>query len=195
MSRSSLAFSRGRVHDGSMHTDNSNEVPLSQLGEHLTSLRLRSDAQLLAMKRSLGQRGQLSALLCYQSPSSLEVLDGFKRLAAARALGWTALRVHSLAGDAVEAKLALWQVHAGSGLSELEEAWLLRSLRRDDGLPQHELARCLGRHKSWVCRRLMLAECLSEEVEAQVRLGLLSATLARELCRLRAATKTRSQRW
>jgi hypothetical protein len=30
----------------------------------------------------------------------------------------------------------------------------------------------------------MLAECLSDEVEAQVRLGLLSVTVARELCRL-----------
>lgn len=159
-------------------------VVLSDLGEILSSLRLCGDAAARAMQRSLSERGQLTPLLCYRTASSLEVFDGFKRLRAARALGWPSLRVERIAADAQEAKLSLWQVNEGHGLSEIEEAWLLRSLHRDDGLPQHEIARRLGRHKSWVSRRLMLAECLSAEVEAQVRLGLLSATAARELCRL-----------
>ena len=42
----------------------------------------------------------------------------------------------------------------------------------------------LGRHKSFVCRRLTLAEGLSDGITASVRLGLLSATAARELARL-----------
>ena len=161
-----------------------NQVALSDLGETLSSLRLCSEAAGRAMQRSLSERGQLTPLLCYRTESSLEVFDGFKRLRAARALGWPSLRVDRIATDAAEAKLSLWQVNEGHGLSEIEEAWLLRALHRDDGLPQFEIARRLGRHKSWVSRRLMLAECLSEEVEAQVRLGLLSVTVARELCRL-----------
>jgi ParB-like chromosome segregation protein Spo0J len=160
------------------------QVTLSALGETLSSLRLCHEAAERAMRHSLSERGQLTAVLCYPRGSSLEVLDGFKRLRAARALGWTQLRVERVALDGAEAKLVLWQMHQGRGLSEIEEAWVLRSLCRDDGLPQYEIARRLGRHKSWVSRRLMLAECLSSEVEAQVRLGLLSATAARELCRL-----------
>jgi len=160
------------------------QVALSELGETLSSLRLCSEAAWQAMQRSLSERGQLTPVLCYRTASSLEVFDGFKRLRAARALGWPSLRVERIATDAVEAKLSLWQVNEGHGLSEIEEAWLLRALHRDDGLPQYEIARRLGRHKSWVSRRLMLAECLSDEVEAQVRLGLLSVTVARELCRL-----------
>ena len=42
----------------------------------------------------------------------------------------------------------------------------------------------LGRDKSWVCRRLTLAEGLSDELTANVRLGLVSATAAVELARL-----------
>ena len=159
-------------------------IALSELGETLSSLRLCSEASSQAMERSLRQTGQLTPVLCYPGDSSLQIFDGFKRLRAARVLGWLSLRVQCVATDGVEAKLSLWEVHEGSGLSELEQAWLVRSLYRDEHLPQHTIAQRMGRHKSWVCRRLMLAEGLSEVVEAHVRLGLVSATAARELCRL-----------
>ena len=163
----------------------SDEVALSALSEALSSLRLRHETAERAMRWSLAERGQLTPVLCFATEAgALEVFDGFKRLRAARQLGWPSLRIERIATDGLEAKLSLWEAHAGRGLSEIEEAWLLRSLHRDDGLPQHELARRLRRHKSWVCRRLMLAECLGDEVEGQLRLGLLSATVARELCRL-----------
>jgi hypothetical protein len=42
----------------------------------------------------------------------------------------------------------------------------------------------LSRHKSWVCRRLALAEGLSDELTASVRLGLVAARTAVELSRL-----------
>jgi hypothetical protein len=90
--------------------------------------------------------------------------------------------VHAL--DAAGAKVRLLRCNAASGLSEIEEAWLVRSLYRDDTLTQPQIAVLLGRHKSWVCRRLTLAEGLSDGITASVRLGLLSATAALELGRL-----------
>src|SRR5438034_4003752 len=104
------------------------QVALSDLGETLSSLRLCNEAAERAMQRSLAERGQLTPVLCYPTASSLEVFDGFKRLRAARALGWPSLRVERIATDGAEAKLSLWQVNEGHGLSEIEEAWLLRSL-------------------------------------------------------------------
>ena len=44
----------------------------------------------------------------------------------------------------------------------------------------------MGRHKSWVCRRLALVEKLAEPARADLRLGLLSATAARWLVKLPA---------
>jgi len=42
----------------------------------------------------------------------------------------------------------------------------------------------LGRHKSWVCRRLALLEKLSVAVKEDLRLGLVGPSLARQLTRL-----------
>jgi len=61
---------------------------------------------------------------------------------------------------------------------------VLSSLHREDGLTQTEIAVLLGRHKSWVSRRIALIERLCEEVRDDLRLGLLSATVGRELAKL-----------
>lgn len=159
-------------------------IELAQLGERLSPLRLRSPEALREMERSLSRHGQLVAVVCHRQDDQVEVVDGFKRLIGARALGWPALRaeIHEVTGAA--AKLLLWQSNARQALSDLEEAWLVRALYRDDRLTQPQIGQLLGRHKSWVCRRLVLAEGLADSVAADVRLGLVSATAAREVGRL-----------
>jgi ParB-like chromosome segregation protein Spo0J len=112
------------------------------------------------------------------------MIDGFKRVRAARTLGWKELHAVALDVGLVEAKLALGVLHERSGLTELEQAWVIRSLHREDRIPQAEIARRLGRDKSWVCRRLLLVEALDPAVEAQVRLGLLAARTAVALAAL-----------
>lgn len=156
-----------------------------QLGESFAALRLCSPNDQIAIERSLSRVGQLSPLLAYCAQTDrFELIDGFKRLRAARTLGWCELRVQICPLQRDEAKLCMLASNAHRGLSELEEAWLIRSLHREDGWPQSQLAIRFGRDKSWVCRRLMLAEALNEEMQANLRLGLLSATTARNLCRL-----------
>jgi ParB-like chromosome segregation protein Spo0J len=159
-------------------------IELAGLGEQLSSLRLRSPSSLRTVEQSLSRDGQLVAVVCHRSAGAVELVDGFKRLVSARKLGWATLRaeIHEVAGAA--AKLLLWQSNARQELTTLEEAWVVRALYRDDRLNQPQIAQLLGRHKSWVCRRLVLAEGLADGVEASVRLGLLSATAAREVARL-----------
>jgi ParB/RepB/Spo0J family partition protein len=159
-------------------------IELEHLGERLASLRLRPPEALREMERSLARHGQLVAVVCHRQAGNVQIVDGFKRLIGARALGWSALRaeIHEVTGPA--AKLLLWHSNARQQLSDLEEAWLVRALYREDKLNQPQIAQLVGRDKSWVCRRLVLAEGLSREVESDVRLGLLSATAAREVGRL-----------
>jgi ParB-like chromosome segregation protein Spo0J len=159
-------------------------VEIAALGERLSALRLCDADALAAMRRSLEQHGQLSALTLFIEPGGLEIVDGFKRVRAARALGWPALLAHVDELDAIDAKLRLRELHDGHGLTELEEAWLVRSLYREDGMPQPEIARRLHRHKTWVWRRLMLVEALDPLVQADVRLGLIVPRAAVELSRL-----------
>jgi len=161
------------------------EVAPEALGEALRALRLGSDEAVTRMAASLARYGQLTAVTAFApAPGQLELCDGFKRLGAARRLDWTSLRVDVLEIDRVQAKAAVAQLNQASALSELEEAWLVRSLYRDDRLVQPQIARLLGRHKSWVCRRLALAEGLDEALEADVRLGLLATRAAYEVTRL-----------
>ncbi len=159
-------------------------IEVEALGERLSALRLCDRAALTAMGRSLEEHGQLSALVLFAQASQLEIIDGFKRLRAARALGWSTVAARVVSVSSVDAKLRLRELHGGRGLTEIEEAWLVRSLYREDHVAQPAIARLLGRHKSWVWRRLMLVESLEPSVQTDVRLGLIAPRAAVELSRL-----------
>jgi len=160
------------------------EVAPSELGESLAAMRLCAPQAQQEMQLSLSRLGQLTPLSAYRVGEQLQTFDGIKRLHAARSLSWPKVRVEVHALDAAGAKVRLLRCNAASGLSELEEAWVVRSLYRQDKLDQPRIAQLLNRHKSWVCRRLTLAEGLSDELTAKVRLGLIPATAAVELARL-----------
>lgn len=166
------------------HAAEQQSVRIETLGERLGALRLCEPDAVASMRRSLERHGQLSPLAVFATADGVETIDGFKRVRAARLLGWHELRAHVLDLDAVGAKLAIALLHERSGLTELEQAWLVRSLYREDGLGQAEIGARLGRHKSWVSRRLLMAEGLDEAVQADVRLGLLAPRAAAELGRL-----------
>lgn len=165
-------------------TPESRPVPLASLGERLSGLRLCDERALLAMRRSLEQHGQLTPLALFVEGDGFEILDGFKRVRAARHLGLSTLYAWVDEVSGVEAKLRLAELHCARGLSELEEGWLVRSLYREDRLTQPDIARRMGRHKSWVWRRLVLVESLEAGVQAQVRLGLLRPRAAVVVSRL-----------
>lgn len=149
-------------------------VPLGELGLKLSGLRLCQPASDEHMRRSLERHGQLTAVTAFGDGKHLQLVDGFKRLRAGRRLGWTSLRVRTLALDEATATAIIAALHEQRGLSELEEGWIVRSLCREHGLSQGAVAQLLRRHKSWVSRRLLLVEGLDQAVQGDVRLGLLS---------------------
>jgi ParB-like chromosome segregation protein Spo0J len=160
------------------------------LGESYRRYRLPDPEGEDAMARSLTRYGQLAPLVVWLPEETPEVLDGFKRVAAARQLRWPSLSVRRLAADARTAKAAIYGLNrVGRPTREWEEAWLVQALVREDRLTQVEVAELLGRHKSWVCRRLALVEKLAAEARDDLRLGLLSVTLARSLVRLPAGNQ------
>jgi len=108
------------------------------------------------------------------------IVDGFKCLHAARSRkGCTHLNAKTLEVDEQAAKAALFNLNRVVGRPvELEEAWINFALVREDGLQQTEVATMLGRHKSWVNRRLALIERLCDEARESLRLGLMTSTQA-----------------
>jgi hypothetical protein len=161
-------------------------VSLERLGQRYRRYRLADPEAEEAMAGSLRRWGQLSPVVACVRAEKLELLDGFKRLTAARQVReLTSLSVRVLEADEVTAKAAILGLNRDQRpVRELEEAWVVQGLVRDDGMTQVEAAHLLGRHKSWVCRRLAFLEKLSMAVKADLRLGLVGPSLARELTRL-----------
>ena len=153
-------------------------VAVAELGEGLSGLRLADASTLAAMRASLKQHGQLSPVRAFTRNGAVELFDGFKRLRAARGLGLRALRAVVSEVDVIDATVQMRELHAGRGLTAIEEAWIVRALHRDHHVSQGAIAAYLRCHKSWVCRRLVLVEALAASVQADVRLGLLSPRAA-----------------
>jgi hypothetical protein len=166
-------------------------VALEALGHRYRRYRLADPAAEEAMAGSLRRWGQLSPVVACPRAQQLELLDGFKRWTAARQVtGLARLSVRVLEVDERMAKAAILGLNRGQRATrELEEAWIVQALVRDDGLTQVEAAHLLGQHKSWVCRRLALLEKLSAVVKEDLRLGLVGPALARQLTRLPAGNQ------
>lgn len=161
-------------------------ISIGSIGERFAPLRITHPAAERAMLFSMQKYGQLSpVIVCLFAGGEQELLDGFKRLRAARQLGMKALSVRSMELSLRASKAAMLQLNrVGRAISSMEEALVVHSLSHEDGLSQVEIALLLSRHKSWVCRRIMLIERLSDEVQHSIKLGLLPASLGVELARL-----------
>jgi ParB-like chromosome segregation protein Spo0J len=167
--------------------DAERRVAIADLDERLARYRLSQRQAEAQIAKSLQQYGQLSPIVVsVTGDRELVLIDGFKRLRAARRLkGFTHLLARLLEIDQASAKAAMFHLNQFAGRpQQLEEAWIVHSLVREDGLSQVDAARLLGRHKSWVHRRLALLEQLAPQAVEQLRLGLLSVSLARQLVRL-----------
>lgn len=165
-------------------------VSLDGLGQRYRRYRLADPEAEEAMAGSLRRWGQLSPVVACVRDEALELLDGFKRWSAARQIAGMTLSVRVLNVDEPTAKAAILGLNRDQRpVRELEEAWVVQGLVRDDGMTQVEAAHLLGRHKSWVCRRLGLLEKLCVAVKEDLRLGLVGPYLARELTRLPAGNQ------
>lgn len=163
------------------------EVAIERLDQRYANLRLCSPAELGRVRTSIERMGILSPILVATAIEAERavLVDGFKRVRIATDRGDAVMWVRRVALDAPGAKVAMIAANAGHrGLCDLEEAWIVGSLCRDHKLTQVEVGKALRRDKSWVCRRLMLAERLEGVLQDDIRLGLLSSTMARELVRL-----------
>jgi ParB-like chromosome segregation protein Spo0J len=170
------------------------EVAIAELDQRFASLRLVAPEELARVRASIERMGILSPVLVATAVEAtrIVVVDGFKRVRIATDRGDAAMWVRRAALDATGAKVAMIAANAGhSGLSDLEEAWIVRSLCREHGLTQVEVGKALRRDKSWVSRRLMLAERLEAVLQDDIRLGLLAPTVARELARLPRGNQVR----
>lgn len=166
--------------------EQAHELRLDEIGETYGRYRLHLPELEQEMMRSLESYGQLAPIVVSLHEGRWELIDGFKRLGAARRVAsMDRLLARRIETDERSAKAAIYGLNrAGGRTRDIEEAWIIHALVREDGLTQVEVAELLGRHKSWVCRRLALIEKLAPEARADLQVGLLAPTAARQLVRL-----------
>ena len=145
-------------------------VRLDELGDQFRRYRLRTPQAVQSMVQSLRRWGQCAPIVACLREEKPQVLDGFTRWEAAHQVrGMTTLSVRLIDVDDRGAKAAIYGLNqTGRRPHELEEAWIVQALIREDGLSQVEVAELLGRYKSWVCRRLALLEKLSSEMRQEL---------------------------
>jgi hypothetical protein len=162
------------------------QLSINQVGTTLSGLRVIDPKTDAAMVRSLVRYGQISPVIVgVLQPGCYEIVDGFKRLRGLRKLGSHFLKAKLMEGSAHVLKAAMIELNLeGHTIGDLDKAFVVRSLYREDRLSQVQIAALLNRHKSWVCRRLSLAERLADEVLEHLRLGLINMTTGRELAKL-----------
>jgi hypothetical protein len=155
--------------------------PLEALGTTLGRARCPHPAAVERMQRSLQQHGQLMPVVAVRRQEKLELVDGFKRRAAAVALGREELLCREVQLDETGQWVVMLQLNlATRSITVLEESLVLRELVRR-GLTQVEIGTLLARHKAWVCRRIGLVERLHPELVEQMRQGLMHPGVARRL--------------
>ena len=159
---------------------------LERFDERFGGYRLSAPEAEPAMMASLRQFGQLSPVVCCLREETPCLLDGYRRLYAARRMEEIrSLDARFIETDDRQAKASIYRLNQmGRRIHVLEEAWIISALVREDGLSQVEVADLLGRHKTWVCRRLALLEKLDPQARQDLQLGLLSPSAARQLLRL-----------
>ncbi len=142
--------------------------------------RIRDDRRLAGLTLSFRTRGQLVPVFVVPADHPrFTLIDGYLRLEAARCCGWDTVSAHVWDGNESEAIL---HVLAASGDRRqwdlFEQAAMFRELQTRHHLSQAQLAHRLGKHQSWVSRRLALLDSLSPSVQEAVRLGQISSWAA-----------------
>ena len=165
-------------------TGTTKPCPIERIGTTLGRARCRLPARIERMKQSLAAYGQLTPLVAVPQREGVELVDGFKRLAAATTLGWATLLVAETPLDETGQWATMLLLNRGpSSMTTLEEGLVLRELCKA-GLTQAETAALCSRHKSWVSRRIGLIERLHPELLESVKLGVLHSGSARRLLSL-----------
>ncbi len=156
------------------------ELELHQLELRYAHLRTRVPRRERQLTASLAEVGQLMPVVVVRGGGEERyvLLDGYKRLRAARRLHLDTVRAICWELDEADALLLERLMRTGEPDSPLAQGWLLSDLRVRFALALEELARRFDKSPSWVSRRLALVEELPAEVQEHVRAGRLSAHAA-----------------
>lgn len=139
--------------------------------------RIERPRRIVQLADSLMRHGQLLPIVVVAAATHprFVLIDGYQRVEAARRAGLDTLQAQVWPGPARDALCQLLARDGARQFDVFEQAALLCELKVSHRLNQNQIALAMGRHPSWVGRRLALIEQLPQAAMAAVRAGWLSS--------------------
>lgn len=160
-------------------------IPIEEFDMSLMAMRIINMTRIVQVERSMMAHGQLQPVVARVHEGGIQLIDGYKRVAAAENLMIDILECRLLEVDEQQAKILMIGYNRTNQSMELwEEALVLKDLLEKHDVDQRQLARLVGHSRSWVSRRLSLISKIDEEVSSLIRMGALTSSHARALMRL-----------
>jgi ParB-like chromosome segregation protein Spo0J len=151
-------------------------VEIAHLDLAYAHTRIQRPRQIVTLADSLMRCGQLLPIVVVAAPApGFVLIDGYQRVAAARRAGLDTLQAQIWPGCAPDALCQLLVSDGARQFDVFEQAALLRELKITHRLSQNRIAAQMGRHPSWVTRRIALLEQLPPAAIEAVRAGHLSS--------------------
>jgi len=161
------------------------QLTLEDLDTSLSCLRITRPVELERMQASLDRIGQLSPVIVRKEDDKYQLLDGFKRCQVAERLGWEFIQARVLDISLPHGKAMILNYNrTNRSLLDYDEALVIYSLKKDHLMDQESISQLTGYSRSWVCRRLALIEKLSDSVQEELRMGMISNSQARVIVKL-----------
>jgi len=155
----------------------------SKIDIHLLDLRYRhtriKDAKgLRRLQASISSYGQIVPALVVAEDDKFILIDGYLRLNALKGCGHDCIYVQVLEDVEVNALFTLLAQDSIRHYEAIEQASLINELHSRFSCSFAEIAKRLGRDKSWVKRRLDLVTSLPDEIQQAVMNGKVSTWAA-----------------
>ncbi len=154
------------------------EVDFHLLDLPYSHTRIKSDKALAKMQNSINVYGQIVPALVVSEKDRFVLIDGHLRLLALKASGHDCIKIQIVSEDESGALFTLLVKNNDQQLEIVEQAALIQELHTHFRYSFGEIAKRLGRDKSWVKRRLDLIESLPEATHHAVMSGKLSSWAA-----------------
>ena len=153
--------------------------PNIEVDIHLLDLRYEhtriKDAKVLArMQNSIMRYGQIMPAVAVPDGSNFILVDGYLRLQALKNCGHDCMTLQVSDGKEADALFTLLAKNNERHWESIEQASLINELHNRFSCSFAEIAKRLGRDKSWVKRRLDLITSLPEEIQQAVMTGKVS---------------------
>jgi len=150
-------------------------IEIAHLNLRYAHTRIRSVAAVLRLAEAIERFGQISPVLVVPgvAPPEHILIDGYLRVEALKRCGQD--MVHAQIWPDKEAQALIHVLAQGRSWDIFEQAALLKELYGHHQLTQAQIARLLGKDKSWVSRRISFLALLPDEILAAVRDGSISS--------------------